>query len=157
MLPREVRDSGWAKKYPKVEVDRLPRFDELVPSLANIPPVVNSGGQDILRTIFKNDLFPTMSISKQHSVKSLRVCIYIWIGLDIYIALLLVVTAEVGFANLEVFDSTFGTGSCTQVFDSIVMCWGRNASNKIMINVDIVKVRYLVIHTQLSPNLNKPY
>jgi hypothetical protein len=132
-------------------VDGLPRplgFDELVPPLANIPPVVNSGGhEDMLRAIFNNDLFPTMSISRQHSVKSLRVCIYIWIGLDIYIALLLVVTTEEGFANLEVFDSTFGTGTGTEAFVSIVMFWRHNASNRIMINVDIVKVRYLVIHT----------
>ena len=147
MLPREVRDNGWAKKYPKVEVDRLPRplgFDDLVPPLANIPPVVNSGGHEgMLRAIFKNNLFPTMSISRQHSVESLRVCIYIWIGLDIYIALLLVVTAEVGFDNLGVFDSTFGTGTGTEPFVSIVMFWS------IMINVDIVKVRYLVIHTHV--------
>jgi hypothetical protein len=86
MLRREVRNDGWAKKCPKVEVDRLPRplgSDELVPPLADIPPVVNSGGhKDMLRAIFKNDLFPTMSISRQQNVKSLRVCICIWIGLD---------------------------------------------------------------------------
>jgi len=86
MLRREVRNGGWAKKCPKVEVDRLPRpygSDELVPPLAEIPPEVNSGGhEDMLRAIFKNDLFPTMSISRQQNVKSLRVCICICIGLD---------------------------------------------------------------------------
>jgi len=39
-----------------------------------------------------------------------------WIGLDIYIGLLLAVTNNEGFANLEVFDSTFGIGSCTEAF-----------------------------------------
>ena len=101
-------------------MDRLSRplgFDELVPPLPDIPPVVNSGGrEDMLRAILKNDLFPTMSISRQHNVKSLRVCIYMWIGLDIYIGLLLAVTNNEGFANLEVFDSTFGIGSCTEAF-----------------------------------------
>jgi hypothetical protein len=48
-----------------------------------------------------------------------------------------------------VFDFTFGTGSCTQAFDSIVMSLGHNASNKIMINDDIVKIRYLVIDTDV--------
>jgi len=48
-----------------------------------------------------------------------------------------------------VFDSTFGTGTGTEAFVSIVMFWRHNASSKIMINVDIVKVRYLVIHTHV--------
>ena len=59
MLPREVRDSGWTKKCPKVEVDQLPRplgFDEMVPPLADIPLVVNSGGhEDVPRAIFMID------------------------------------------------------------------------------------------------------
>jgi hypothetical protein len=104
MLPREVRDGGWAKKCPKVEVDRLPSAD--------IPPVVNSGGhEDMLKAIFKNDLFPAMSISRQQNIKSLRVCICIWIELDIYIALLLALTTEEEFTNLGVIGITFGTGS----------------------------------------------
>jgi hypothetical protein len=78
MLWREVSIGRWAKKCPKVEVDRLPRplgSDELVPPIS---PVVNSGGhEDMLRAIFKNDLFPTMSISRQQNVKSLKVCISI--------------------------------------------------------------------------------
>ena len=131
MLPREARDGGWAKKCPKVEVDWLPRplgSDEPVPPLADIPPVVNSvGHEDMLRAIFKNDLFPTMSISRQHNVKSRRICIYVWIELNIYIALLLVVTAEEGFDNLEVFDFTLGTESCAQAFVSTVMFLGHNA------------------------------
>jgi hypothetical protein len=83
-----------------------------------------------------------MSISRQHNVKSLRVCICIWIGIDIYIALLLVVTAEEGFANLEVFDFTFGTDSCAQAFVSIVMFLEHNVSNRIMINADIVNLPF---------------
>ena len=47
------------------------------------------------------------------------------------------------------FDFIFGTGSCAQAFDSIVMSLGHNASNKIMIHNDIVKIRYLVIDTDV--------
>ena len=54
----------------------------------------------------------------------------------VIIALLLVVPVEEGFANLEVFDFTSGTGSWAEAFDSIVMFWGQNASNRKMINVD---------------------
>jgi hypothetical protein len=64
-----------------------------------------------------------------------------------WITLLLVVTAEERFANLEVFDLTFGTGSCAQAFVLILMFWGHNACNKIMIDDDMVKIRYLVIHS----------
>jgi hypothetical protein len=54
--------------------------DELVPPLADIPLVVNGGGhEDMHRAIFKNDLFPTMSMSRQQNIKSLRVCICIWL------------------------------------------------------------------------------
>jgi hypothetical protein len=58
-------------------------------------------------------------------------------------------TAEEGFANLEVFDFTFGTESCAEACVSIVMFWGHNDSNKIMINDDLVKVRYLLIDTHV--------